>query len=44
LWNRYAFAEGHAQRDFRERAAAHPYQIGNRRWMRLRFKDAYHAA
>jgi hypothetical protein len=33
LWNRYAFAEGHLQRDSRERAGAHPYRIAKRGWM-----------
>ena len=35
-----AFAEGHLQRDFRERAAARPYQVGWRGWIRRRWQNA----
>jgi hypothetical protein len=35
-----AFAEGHLQRDFRERAAARPYLVGGRGWIRRRWKNA----
>jgi hypothetical protein len=36
------FAKGYLQRDFRECAAARPYQMGKARLDELRWKDARH--